>query len=142
MSEATTITEFIDPRELQNQSLRERAQRAKVQRSRQFVAREDGTEVAYLSIDDRSDIDTGVLYEILVLPEYRNRGVGTALVSFAEGFFRSIGCGRMRLSPRAFDGSVDEKWVEWWYTKQGYTLATDGSSEFEKSLGSHQFCSP
>ncbi len=137
-----TITEFFDPLELKNQSLQERAQQAKVVRSRQFVAHENEIEVAYLSFDNRSDINTGVLYEILVLPQYRNHGLGTVLVSFAEGIARSIGCACLRLSPRAFDASVDQNWLESWYSKQGYSLANDGSSEFEKSLGSDQAQTP
>jgi GNAT superfamily N-acetyltransferase len=129
-----TITEFSNPAELTDESLRERARQAKVLRSRQFVARENEVEVAYLSFDDRSDIDTGVLYEVLVLPHYRNRGLGKELIGFAERIACSIGCTRMRLSPRAFDTSVNQTWLESWYLTQGYSLANDGSSEFEKSL--------
>ena len=112
-----TISEFFDPLELGSNSLRERAQQAKVNRSRQFVALEDEIEVAYFSLDDRSDIGTGVLYEVFVLPQYRNRGLGTLLVKFAEGITRSIGCVRMRLSPRTFDAPVDQVWLESWYIK-------------------------
>ena len=137
-----TITEFFDPLELKNQLLRERAQHAKVERSRQFVAHENENELAYLSFDNRSDIDTGVLYEIFVLPQYRNHGLGTALVSFAEGIARTIGSVRMRVSPRAFDASVNQDWLETWYLKQGYSIANDGSSEFEKSLDSAKAQTP
>jgi len=117
-----------------DESLRERARQAKVLRSRQFVARENEVEVAYLSFDDLSEINTGVLYEILVLPQYRNRGLGKELIGFAEGIARSIGCNCVRLSPRAFDNSVNQTWLESWYLSQGYSPANDGSSEFEKPL--------
>ena len=138
----TTITELSNPAHLIDASLRERAQQAKVARSRQFVAREDGIESAYLSFENRSDINTGVIYELFVLPQYRNRGLGSALVCFAERITRSIGCGRVRLSPRAFDASVDQNWLESWYAKQGYALASDGTTEFEKSLGPEQTRTP
>jgi len=129
-----TITEFSDPAELMDTLLRQRALQAKVARSRQFVARENGIEIAYFSFDDRSDIDTGVLYDILVLPHCRNRGVGRELIRFSERVACSIGCSRMRLSPQAFDDSVTQAWLESWYLAQGYSLANDGTSEFEKSL--------
>lgn len=137
-----TIMEFFDPLELKNQLLRERAQRAKVERSRQFVAHENENELAYLSFDNRSDIDTGVIYEIFVLPQYRNHGHGTVLVSFAEGIARSIGSSRVRLSPRAIDATVNQDWLESWYLKQGYSIANDGSSEFEKLLDSDKAQTP
>jgi GNAT superfamily N-acetyltransferase len=128
------ITEFLDPLKLKNQSLRARAQQAKVVRSRQFIAHENKIEVAYLSFDDRSDINTGVIYEVFVLPQYRNCGLGKVLVSFSEEIARSIGYARMRLSPRAFDASVKQNWLDSWYLKQGYLPTNDGSSEFEKWL--------
>ena len=129
-----TITEIFDPAELRNQCLRERAKQAKMARSRQFVAHTGDNEMAYLSFDHRADIDTGVLYEILVLPRYRTHGLGTELVIFSEGIARLVGCARMRLLPRAFDASVDQTWLESWYLKQGYSIANDGSREFEKRL--------
>ena len=136
----SSITEFFDPMELKNQLLRERAQQAKVEQSRQFVAHEN--ELAYLSFDNRSDINTGVLYEIFVLPQYRSHGLGTALVSCAEGIALTIGCGRVRVSPRAFDASVNQHWLETWYSKQGYSVSNDGSTEFEKSLKSDKAQTP
>lgn len=69
------ITEFVHPEKLGVQLLRERAGRAKVANTRQFVAYQDRMEAGYLSFDDRSEIKTGVLYEIFVLPEFRQQGV-------------------------------------------------------------------
>lgn len=137
-----TITEFFDPLELKNKLLRERAQQAKVERSRQFVAHENENELAYLSLDNRSDINTGVLYEVFVLPQYRNHGLGTALVSFAEGVARTTGSARMRVSPRALDASVSPHWLETWYLKRGYLVTNDGSSELEKSFDSDKAQTP
>lgn len=128
------IIEFTQPAELGEKSLRERAEYAKGIRTRQFKAVQNDTELGYLSFDDRSDIKTGVLYEIFVLPQFRQRGIGSQLVSFGEDLARSIGCKRVRLSARAFDQSVGQSWLEWWYKKRGYHIAQDGSQEFEKYL--------
>ena len=94
------IIEFTQPDELRELLLRERAQRTKVVRSRQFVAYKNRREFGYFSFDDRSEIKTGVLYEVFVLPQFRQQGVGSQLIIFAEDFARSIGCQRIRLSPR------------------------------------------
>lgn len=128
------IIEFSRPDELGEGLLRERAEHAKVARSRQFMAHKDGKETGYLSFDDRSDIKTGVLYDLIVLPQYRRQGVGRGLVGFAEDLARSIGCHRIRLSATAFDRSVSQSWLESWYQKQGFQFAHDGSQEYEKYL--------
>lgn len=128
------IFELTQPCELREQLLRERAERAKAVRTRQFVALRDKREIGYLSFDDRSEIKVGVLYEILVLPQFRQQGVGSQLIIFAEKLARSVGCQRIRLSPKAFDQSVSQNWLESWYEKHGYCIARDGSQEFEKYL--------
>ena len=126
------IIEFSQPEELKELPLQERAVRAKVTGSRQFVSLHDKKEVGYLSFDEHMEIKTGVLYEVFVLPQFRQQGIGSRLVIFGEDFARSIGCQRVRLSPRAFDQSVTQSWLESWYGKRGYCIAQDGSQEFEK----------
>lgn len=128
------ITEFTQPTDLGNDLIRGRAIRAKVKQSRQFLARVHGREAGYLSYDDRSDIETGVLYEVFVLPEFMRQGVGSRLVAFAERLAVSLKCSRMRLSPTPFDQSVTQVQLTSWYTKKGYERARDGSREFEKGL--------
>ena len=128
------IIELAQTDELSEQLLRERAERAKAVRTRQFVAYQDKREVGYLSFDDRSEIKIGVLYEIFVLAQFRHQGVGSQLIIFAEELARSIGCQRIRLSPKAFDQRVSQNWLESWYKKRGYCIAHDGSQEFEKYL--------
>jgi GNAT superfamily N-acetyltransferase len=128
------ISEFERPTDLGNDIVRARAIRAKVKKSRQFLARVHGSEAGYLSYDDRSDIKTGVLYEVFVLPEFRQQGVGSRLVAFAEQLAVSLKCSRMRLSPTPFDQSVTQVQLNSWYKKKGYERALDGSGEFEKTF--------
>ena len=128
------ITEFLDPALLHEQLLRARATQSKVSRSRQFIARFDGLEAGYMSFDDRSDIEVGILYDLIILPNFRRKGIGLALVHKAETLSRSLGYKRMRTCPRAFDESVNQNWLEMWYKNQGYRPAEDGTQEYEKSL--------
>jgi len=119
---------------MEDDLLRVRATGARVARSRQFLARCNDEEAGYLSFDHRADIDTGVVYDLFVLPQFRERGIGSQLVVFAEDLARALHCSRTRLSPRAFDASVDQTWLEAWYAKKGYCLATDGTQELEKRI--------
>jgi GNAT superfamily N-acetyltransferase len=132
------ITEFMQPADLGNDLIRERASYPKGKRSRQFLARVNGREAGYLCYDDRSDmkIKTGVPYEVFVLPEFRRQGVGSRVLSFAEELALSLNCSRMRLRPTSFDidQSVTQEQRKSWFTKMGYRLACDGTGEFEKSL--------
>ena len=128
------ITEITNLEELKNRQIYERACQSKVERSRQFLACITGIEVGYLSFDNRFDIDTGVLYDLLVLPSFRCRGVGKALVEAGEKVAHSLGHKKVRVLPKAFDNSVDQKWLTSWYEKLDYKHAYDGTQEYEKNL--------
>jgi GNAT superfamily N-acetyltransferase len=126
------IIEAFIPDNIADEHLRGRAKSTKHVKSRQYLARWDGVEAGYLSFENRLDIDTGVIYDLLVLPPYRKNGIGSQLVDFAETLTRSLGCHRIRLRACAFDFSVGQEWLENWYRKKGYREASDGSGELEK----------
>lgn len=130
------IAEFTLPAALNDLQLRERALHSKVARSRQFLATIDGAEAGYLSVDDRSDLKLVVLYDLLVLLRFRRKGIGSALVANGENLARALGYNRVRVLPRAFDGSVGQRWLESWYVHRGYKLAGDGTEEYEKQFDS------
>ena len=96
------------------------------------------TEAGYITFVHRPDIKTGVLYEVFVLPEFRCTGIGARLVAYTENLSRCAGYSRVRLSVCAFDlvteASVTEAWLKTWYQKLGYTIASDGTGEYEKRL--------
>lgn len=126
--------ELLSPSDLSDIQLFQRAHKAKVFRSRQLLARILNIEVGYLSFDNRPDLKIGVLYDLLVLPNHRCQGIGRSLVQAAENIALSLGYKRIRLCPRAFDGSVNQKWLESWYLHQDYLPCNDGTNEFEKKL--------
>ncbi len=128
------IAELTHPTDVVDEIIRERAIRAKVKQSRQFVATIHGREAGYLSFDDHSDTQTGVIYEVFVLPKFRKLGVGSSLVAFAEELASTLKCIRLRLSAIPFDRSVTQNWLDSWYTKRGYIPASDGSHELEKNI--------
>lgn len=48
----------------------------------------------------------GWLYTVAVLPEFRGRGIGTALVRHAVGALRAMGCPKVNLQVRASNTAV------------------------------------
>jgi len=129
------MVEIVAPSQLKSAVLRERATQRKKPNSRQFIALDNGAEAGYISFDHRADIGTGIVYDLLVLPEYRQRGIGKRLLAFGEDVAASLNCYQVRLNPTAFDGSVFQQWLESWYSRRGYVWATDETREMEKLFG-------
>lgn len=123
------ILESID-----NLSLRDRAERARCGRSKEFVAIIDGREAALLSYEDWNDQSLGFIYEICVLPEYRAQDIGRGLLSYAEELAKELHCTSIRLQPYAFDRTLDSKWLVSWYARHGYVQKADDLAKMEKSL--------
>lgn len=128
------ISEILALTDLNDQVLRSRASSARQPRSRQFLCLSRGDELGYLSFDHVPEIATGVVYEILVLQRFRRRGIGSRLLSHAEDLALQLQCSRVRLTARAFDGTIGQGSLESWYSNRGYAFATDGTQEFEKQL--------
>jgi GNAT superfamily N-acetyltransferase len=132
------IFEFTRPTVVINSELRDRAERSKQRRSRQFLALVNKHEGGYLSYDDRSDIGTGVVYEVFVLPEFRRQGIGHLLIRTAEVVARSLKCNRIRLLPSPFDHTIAPTYLNNWYTRMGYRPTNDGTHEIEKIINEHK----
>lgn len=105
--------------------LRLRAEQARVSESLQFIAKELDVEVGFLSLDFQEDRQLCQIYEVMVLPEYRRRGLGRELVAFAEHVAKSRACSRIQLTPQPLDPSIDREWLWEWYRKLGYLPAGD-----------------
>ncbi len=128
------VAEVIELNQISSDIIRERAYQSKVKKSRQFIACIGGSEAGYLSFDDRSDIGVGVLYDLLVLPAFRCKGIGGELVKTGEQLSFLLRHIKIRVLPRAFDGSINQEWLGSWYEKRGYVMANDGTQEYEKNL--------
>ncbi|ELC7281780.1 GNAT family N-acetyltransferase [Aeromonas veronii] len=129
-----SITKIDTLESVENLYLRERAERARSGRSREFVAKIDGCEAGLLSYEDWSDQSLGFIYEIFVLPEYRGQGLGRGLLSYAEELAKGLHCTSIRLEPYAFDHTLDSEWLVSWYARHGYMQKTDDLAKMEKSL--------
>ncbi|WP_226598061.1 GNAT family N-acetyltransferase [Marinobacter nauticus] len=121
-------------KQVTDETLRYRAQRASSGRSTEFIATVNGVESGLLSYEDWSDQKAGFIYEIYVLSYFRKRGIGTALLLHAEDLAVQLGCTKISLDARAFDGETNQEVLLSWYKGQGYAQASDDAERMEKSL--------
>jgi ribosomal protein S18 acetylase RimI-like enzyme len=123
-----------DPASIANEKLVERALQCKMPHSRQFVVQVDGVDSAFLSFDYLESIRTGVIYEIFVLPEYRDMGIGEQLRLFAEDLARGLNCMSIVLSPVPLDETTKKNHLVSWYEKRGYRKCEEIPDQMEKKL--------
>ena len=130
----TEIEQHSSPEEIQDPLLRHRAQRGHGGRSLEFVAVDQGVEMGMLSYEDRSDIALAFVYEIFVLPQFRERGVAAMLLAHAEAFAVQQQCQVVRLEPRPLDEVPDLSQLESWYMRAGYLRSAEYPELMEKPL--------
>ncbi|MFS1444472.1 MULTISPECIES: GNAT family N-acetyltransferase [Vibrio] len=128
------ICQITDLHEINNNKLRTRAERAQSGRTLEFLAVYDDTEAAFLSFEDWSDKSFGFVYEIYVLPEFRQISLGSALLERAEEVAVKLGCTRLQLDVHAFDRMVDKQSLYSWYANKGYIKVSSESERMEKLL--------
>ncbi len=119
---------------LNNPTLRERAKRAHGGRSQEFVMAINGCEAGLLSYEDWSQQTVGFIYEIFVLPEFRQQGIGAILLSYAENYALQLRCTRIRLKPYPLDQETNRERLVAWYTKNSYFQKCGEQEIMEKSL--------
>ena len=114
-----------------NKELRSRAERGRNRRTTEFLAVNKGVEVALLVYEDWSEKSLGFIYEVYVLPAYRNNGFGVGLLSFAHTKAVELGCKTIELNARPFDQSIEQKWLYTWYEKNGYVKVNQTSERMK-----------
>jgi len=129
------INKINDLDEIKNNLLRERAERSKTGRSIEFIAVSDESEAAFLSYEDWSDKSLGFIYEIFVLPEFRNEHIGSTLLARAEEVAINLGCSRLELDVHAFDRTIDKASLYSWYSDKGYVRISNKPERMTKPIG-------
>jgi len=119
---------------LKNNIIRDRIMRAHGGRSQEFVAVVDQIEAGFLSYEDWSDMSAGFIYEIFVLPEYRQKGIGELLLSYAENHARKLRCTTLCLKPYTLDSQTNQDRLVHWYVKNGYVKKHEEPEKMEKYL--------
>lgn len=115
--------------------LRERIERGKRPGTREFVALIDGVDAGLLIFEHFPNGSLGLVYEIFVLPEFREIGVGNLLLSHAETVALNSECLTLRLMARSLDQEViDDENLATWYGRKGFIRDASDPSWMQKSL--------
>jgi GNAT superfamily N-acetyltransferase len=130
------ITLVASVNALKNNFLRERAVRAHGGRSLEFVAFLDGEEAGFLSYEDWPDRSQGFIFEVLVLPSFRQQGIGQSLLLHAEKYATDQGRKTLKLKPYALDQATDTIRLISWYKQVGYVQSPDEEGVLQKYLAS------
>lgn len=119
---------------LKSPVLCERAKRAHGGRSQEFIMMVNGREAGLLSYEDWNHQSVGFIYEIFVLPEFRQQSIGAMLLSYAETHALQLRCAYIRLKPYPLDQETDSGRLIAWYTKNGYFQMSDEPEILQKTL--------
>jgi GNAT superfamily N-acetyltransferase len=128
------IHQVSDLDNIKSNFLRERAERAQSGRTLEFLAMSSESEAGFLSFEDWSDKSLGFIYEIYVIPEFRNANLGNDLLAYAEEVAIKLGCTRLELDAHSIDGTIDEGLLYSWYSSKGYVRRSNNSECMEKSI--------
>lgn len=120
--------------QVNNDTLRERIERARGGRSIEYILLIDGMESAFISFENWSDQSFGFIYEIFVLPIFRRQGLGSQLLFHAEELAKEFGCTRVELKANPFDRSIKKEQLISWYTKNGYLPKVEDPEKLEKII--------
>ncbi|MGY2959893.1 GNAT superfamily N-acetyltransferase [Pseudomonas sp. TE36184] len=128
------MVEISTPIELKNETLRERLVKGQNQKTRQFVAVLDDTEVGLLIYEDWGRPE-GFIFEIFVLRDTRKCGIGTWILSEAELFADKLGHTSVRLTARSlFQDELGDEDLIAWYESKGYVRSAAEKGLLEKFL--------
>lgn len=110
------------------------ANRARCEFSTEFVVVENNVEVAFLCYENNPRHLSGFIYEIYVISEFRNHGLGNEILSFAESLAKKDQKSAVKLKPYALDRTIDVNILIEWYKRKGYSWATDDPCKMEKQI--------
>jgi ribosomal protein S18 acetylase RimI-like enzyme len=95
------------------------SQSSKARHAHHYVATDDGSEVAFLALDQIPDVDYLVLYEIFVQPGCRGRGIGSRLLGEVERLAAALGYAKITLSPWPLEQGYPQAKLIAWYKRHG-----------------------
>lgn len=105
-------------------------------RTQQFIARNDGVEIGFVSMDELPEIKCLALCELFVLTRLRGRGLGKLLLEAVEARARAEGYEWVTLSPWPLELGFPVDRLAAWYRMQGYAERIGCPTEFEKKIES------
>lgn len=99
-----------------------------------FVARSGNQDLGIISIDQYKPPNPLFVYFIFVERKFRNRGIGTILLDFAEQLAINRRNPSIVLQPHEVESDVPLQELINWYIKKGYSWRENDSTRMEKPL--------
>jgi GNAT superfamily N-acetyltransferase len=121
--------------DITNPFIRERAlTSSKSKHTQHYVAKENGCQLGFLSIDRIPDANYLVLYEIFVPKNLRHQGIASRLLLDAERLAKDFGYELIVLNPSPFESDYPMKKLVSWYKRLGYRKRRGSSGDLEKCI--------
>lgn len=129
------LRELTSSEQTSSDAIRERARvSSKARHTRQYAVIENDQEVAFLSLDMVPGSEYLVLYEMFVLSDARQRGIGSQLLLAVENLARLLGYEKVALSPWPLEDTSAQADLINWYKGRGYRERPECLTELEKSV--------
>ncbi|MDM3565545.1 GNAT family N-acetyltransferase [Proteus vulgaris] len=124
----------IEPNQVRNNFLKERIKGASHDTSTEYIALMNNIEVGFISLVFWPTNTTAFIYEIYVLHNYRRKGVGEKLLTFAEDKAAQSHRNPIKLEPNNFDRTITKEKLISWYERHGYRKDNTSDEYWIKSL--------
>ncbi len=137
------VNEILSKDEIEDNCLKERADpkdRAEDGENRVtkwYIAKKDDVEVAFISLDFLERQKILWIHEIFILKQYRKQGLGSNILKWIEGKAKVYGSDKIWLKPKSIDNTdntIDDNYLERWYSKRGFAICKAQSDTLEKIL--------
>lgn len=120
--------------EIENPVLRERYRRGSSPKTLDFIVLSGASEAGILIYEDWGTPE-GFIYEILVLRDFRKRGIANLTLSQAELIATELGHTAIRLDARTLDPEeLSHDDLAAWYGRRGYVWLNSEAGRLEKVL--------
>ncbi|ARX32867.1 N-acetyltransferase [Proteus mirabilis] len=124
----------IEPNQVRDNCLKERIKEASSCKTTEYIAFMNGVEAGFLSLEYWASTSSACIYEIYVLPEYKEKGIGKELLTFAEKKAIQLECNYIQLIPHPLDSNTKLHKLISWYEKHGYKKDNTSNEYWIKSL--------
>ncbi|WP_027571499.1 GNAT family N-acetyltransferase [Bradyrhizobium sp. WSM1743] len=109
---------------------------SKGRRTTQFIARRNGLEIGFVSMDELPEMNCLTLCELFVPTRLRGLGLGRLLLEAIEACASERGYEQVTLSPWPLELGFSPKRLAAWYRRQGYAERPGCPTELEKKIRS------
>lgn len=128
MLEQVTNSEDLVDEEIKNRAISS----SKAKYTKHYVAKENGNEIGFISLDVNPNVEYLVLYEVFVPHNLRKKGYGSRLLAEVESMAKNLKYRKVTVNPEPFERDYPKNNLIEWYKRNGYCEMASGTGELEK----------